>query len=988
MFFPASTIREKARSGMTRCNYPFYAQCGAISLVTAFLVFWQPAAAGAQASKVGAALEGTVRDSTNAVIPGAGVALRNTATSQTRSVTTNAEGFFHAEALQVGTYEVRVDQPGFTPYRHTGVDLALGETIRLDILLAPASSSEEITVNAQPLDMDPSQTSVVSQVERERIEELPVQSRNSLDFVLLAPGVSSSPARQSMGGATPLNGSGFTFGGLRDRSNTVSIDGLDNNDEYTGSNRTELSPEIVQEFQVVNNGLSAESGGASGGSINVVTRSGANTLHGDAFIFAQDGALNARSPFENEAGKPSFRRFRAGSAFGGPLVKDRTFYYAAVEQEHNRGQSGSDIDSSVASAINALLSMGAFPRLPTRRITTDFFPISRAETEAASKLDHQLTKSTSLMLRYAFTNNREAGDAFNTSGLVDASARGSSFTSDNALSGSVTTVFRSEAVGDLRFQAATRHAVLRTNDAIGPEIDIAGLVSLGRSYGGLSRRRENHYEAGYTYSRTSGKHLWKAGGVVNRVRLRATAEDGFGGVYLFNTLADFVAGRPDQYRQAFGGPTVDFPVTSFGGFVQDHRSLAPRVTLDIGVRYDFERLPQEFNQDANNFSPRVGLAWSPSSKWVLRAGYGIFFDRYVLADLTRAIEKNGSQAFEQVADGDAAAGVFAAAQGGALASPLAGIAPSIFRSDSRMATPYSQQASAGAEYAVAKNLTLRGDYLFVRGTKLPRTRNINLLPPVVLTLANAASLGLPSPAPQQIGREVFSPARLNAQFADIYQLDNSASSTYNGISFALNRRMSNELAFSASYTLSKTFDDASDFDEQPQNPFNLAVEKALSRQQQQQRFVFNALWELPIGDEEDKPGKSGESTGWWTETFSHIELAPIFTVGSGQRVNPLTGLDSNRSHAFPLSARPLSFGRNSLPTHRIATMDFRILKYFPFGESRHLDVVAEFFNLFNRPNVSQINPVFGSNLTPLPGFRQPIEGTGARQIQFSLDFEF
>jgi hypothetical protein len=145
---------------------------------------------------------------------------------------------------------------------------------------------------------------------------------------------------------------------------------------------------------------------------------------------------------------------------------------------------------------------------------------------------------------------------------------------------------------------------------------------------------------------------------------------------------------------------------------------------------------------------------------------------------------------------------------------------------------------------------------------------------------------------------------------------------------------------------------------------------------------------LPIGDEEDKPGKPDASAGWLTETFSHIEVAPIFTLGSGQPINPLTGLDSNRSHAFPLSARPLGLGRNSRLILGIATMDFRVLKYFPFGESRHLDVVADFFNLFNRANVSQINPVFGSNLTAMPGFGQPIEGIGARQIQFSLDFEF
>jgi hypothetical protein len=235
---------------------------------------------------------------------------------------------------------------------------------------------------------------------------------------------------------------------------------------------------------------------------------------------------------------------------------------------------------------------------------------------------------------------------------------------------------------------------------------------------------------------------------------------------------------------------------------------------------------------------------------------------------------------------------------------------------------------------------------------------------------------------------VFSPGRLDPQFDDIYQLQDSARSTYNGASLTLSRRMNEELEFSASYTLSKTLDDGSDFDEQPQNPFDLRAENAVSRQHQQQRFVFNALWELPIGEEEDKGGKSEESAGWLTKTFSHIEVAPILTLESGRPVNPLTGLDSNLSHAFPLSARPLGLGRDSLNTPALATMDFRVLKYFPFGGVKRLDVVAEFFNLFNSGNVSQINSVFGSGVTPMPGFSQPIAGTGARQVQFSLDFEF
>ena len=258
-------------------------------------------------------------------------------------------------------------------------------------------------------------------------------------------------------GNDAAGGSGFTFGGLRPRSNNISIDGLDNNDEYAGSSRIELSPEIVQEFQVVNNGLSAESGGASGGSINVITRSGGNIIHGDAFVFLQNSATNARDPFGSEPGKPEFRRTREGFALGGPLRKDRTFYYVAIEQESNRGQNDSDIDPAAAAAIRVGLAGGVFPRLAgARQITTGFFPIARAETEAAGKLNHQLTGNTSLMLRYAFTNNKESGDAFNTGGLTDTSARGSSFTSDQELSGSLTTLYGSRGVGDLRIRCRWR----------------------------------------------------------------------------------------------------------------------------------------------------------------------------------------------------------------------------------------------------------------------------------------------------------------------------------------------------------------------------------------------------------------------------------------------------------------------------------------------------------------------------------------------------
>lgn len=203
---------------------------------------------------------------------------------------------------------------------------------------------------------------------------------------------------------------------------------------------------------------------ASGGSINVVTRVGANIIHGDAFVFLQNGSLDARDPFETESAPPSLHRYRAGLALGGPLVKDRTFYYSAFEQEHSRSREDSFVNPMVASAINRILASPAFSRFATRSVTDNLFPVSRAETEASAKINHQLSAKNSLMLRYAFTNNREAGDAFNISGLTDASARGSSFIRNFAVVGALTTVFDPQSVGDFRFQFADRRAVSRTNE--------------------------------------------------------------------------------------------------------------------------------------------------------------------------------------------------------------------------------------------------------------------------------------------------------------------------------------------------------------------------------------------------------------------------------------------------------------------------------------------------------------------------------------------
>ncbi len=258
---------------------------------------------------------------------------------------------------------------------HEGLTLAIGATVKVAITLAPATVSTTVTVSAQAPALDVSRTAVATIIDPERIEELPVRSRHYLDFVLLAPGVASSQPGGRSAAPSALPDSGFSFAGLRPRSNMLTIDGLNNSDEFSGASRTELSLEIIREFQIVSNGWSAENGGAAGGAINVVTKSGANILHGDVFLFGQSGRFNRRPAFEDTPGvKPSLQRYRGGLAIGGPIIKNRTFYYAAGEYESSRGQAATDVGSGTLSAVNAVLAGGAVPNLATRRLTTGLFP--------------------------------------------------------------------------------------------------------------------------------------------------------------------------------------------------------------------------------------------------------------------------------------------------------------------------------------------------------------------------------------------------------------------------------------------------------------------------------------------------------------------------------------------------------------------------------------------------------------------------------------
>jgi outer membrane receptor protein involved in Fe transport len=964
--------------------------------LTALVAFWLlvvgPVLSRGQ-DPVSAVLTGSVRDPSGAAVPGASVKLRHLATQQTRNVVTDVDGSYRIVALAVGDYEMRVQAEGFTPYLNPVVALTLGRTAVLEVTLCLEGVNTQVNVTDEPPAIDITSATSTTSIDPERIAEAPINSRNYLEFTLLAPGVASSRG-QATGGSVasssgPLADSGFTFGGLRPRSNSVSIDGLDNTDETTGAARVALSPEIVREFQVINSGLSAEFGGAAGGTINVITRTGSNDFHGSAFLFLQNEALNARDPLPDGgyASRLRFRRYQPGGALGGPIKRDHVFFYAALEQENLSAEQQPEIDPLVSSRVNAALSSGLAPRLAVRSLTTSFFPVGKDETEAAVKLTYLAGSRHTLNLRAAFTNDRARGNAFNVDALSDPTDRGSAYTKDYQLTGSVLSTLSPRLVNDLRFQVSTRHVVTGAGDPEGPGIEIVGLARFGRPFDADTARRETREQLVENLTLTRSRSEWKAGVTVNHVSLHNEARDGFGGLYIFPTVDAFVLGRPTLWRQAFGEAQTELDVTGFGAFLQNQWRATPHLTLNLGLRYDVVRLPLPFRTDVGNFSPRIGLAWSPSGQWVVRTGFGLYYDRLPLAFLNRAIQKNGTHAFEQVAAEVDATQVFAGAGGGTLPSPMAGITPSAFRADPTFETPYSMQANAEVERLLSRNLTVRAGYLVARGVHLPRTRNVNLLPPVVLTTTNAVELGVLEPTPQQVGRPVFPVQRLDPRLDSIYQLEDAASSTYHGLTLALNKRLSDEWELLASYTLSKTLDDASDFDEQPANPYDLRAERAPSRQDLRQRFVLSALFDLPFGEAEEK-GQGRDTGNLLERTLEHIELAPLIALSSGQAVNPLTGSDEERSHAFPLVSRPLGLTRNSLRSPSLFSVDLRAVKYVPFGELRRLDFVVEFFNLFNRRNVAALNPFYGSGAASLSTFGIPVAFALPRQLRLSIDFEF
>ncbi len=945
------------------------------------VVFALTVPASAQLGQSGT-VSGQVYTVDHSLVAGATVSLQG-ADGFKRVQPSGTQGDFSLIDVPSGTYTVQVSATGLAPAEQFGVSVAVGRNTLLNFTLKVAGTTQQVSVSAEQSPLDASQTSSVVNIDRDRVEELPIPSRNYLTFVLLSPQATPSNPVFSQQSLAQSSG-GFGFGGLRPSSNSVHLDGVSDDDEFTGGSRTQLSPEAISDFQIVNHGFAAESGGGAGGSIDVQTREGQNQVHGDAFIFEQNGALNGTPPLGIYPYKPDENRFRAGVALGGALQRDRMFYYVAAEQEIAHGEDANDLKPAVLSQINTALQQPG----PVQGLTlkSGLFPTTDQETELSGRLDRVLSDHQAAMLRYAFTNSRNGSDAFNTDELSDVSARGSAFTAGNSLNGTLTSTFSTSFLNKASFEVSQRRAVERTGSTGFPGVLIPGVALFGTPYAGNDRRFETHVEFEETAILQLHKHLMQFGGGLDRTSLRSAITDGSRGLFVFSNLNAFTAAAPDFFIQSFySNPDVNFAEYRSKAYAQDHWTPAQNLAVDFGIRYEDNYLPASLPQHPLNLSPRLGIAWTPRKSLVIRSGFGIFEDRFLLSTVNRLLELDGHNGFTQIVEDTAATSAYRA--NGATLLPLPSVAPSIWRASQSLQNPYSEVASLGVEYALPLQTTLNAEYQFVNGVHLGRTVNTNLAAPVILTAQTPSALGVSSPTPQQLGSLVFSPTRLNPAYDAINQFATSAHSNYNGATVTLNRQFTDDFQILVGYTFSKSLDDASTDTEQPQNPYNLRQDYAPSLEDQRHRLTLSGLWLIGPDLNDPQDGAANENPSRLMRLITGLEFAPILSVSSGFRDDPIVGLDSNREHIYPFALRPVGYGRNALRGSGIIDFDLRALKMIPLGKG-HLDVVAESFNLLNHENVGILNTSFGSGVSPQAAFGRPISTSTARRIQFSLDYEF
>jgi len=1047
----------------------------AVLLVVACL-FVVLGASPARAQSVTATVEGRITDTSGGAVPGATVTAANAATGLSRSDTTKDDGTYRIALLPVGEYTLTVEKSGFAKQAKK-ITLQIDQIATLDFTISPGELAERLVVQEEAGIMEPTRAAVSSVITPAQIANLPVNGRQFIDFVLLAPGVSIGDTTSGSTDVIVEPVTKISFASQNIHYNFVAIDGADNMSTASGIQKTTPSQDAVQEFRVHNAEYSTVFGRSAAGVVNIITKSGTNEFHGSIYSYFRNDALDARSILHTP-GRDTLEQYQFGGTLGGPIVKDKTFFFANYE-----GQRRSESPFYNSVILNNLSRPG-----PNNDIN-DFkanFGLSPENLDVLresngdnflAKVDHQFTPKHNLSTRYFFNDVRYTNVSPLNDGFDLPSAFKDNFFLDQSLVGNLTSAFTESLVNELRLQYARRSFDFpaRTTQ---PHLEVANTFAVGVNRGNPDFYKESRFELVDNVTLLRGRHVISFGGNFNWVRTTESFplfypfEATFACLFAAQCPFSMEAGAPfviffqrNDAASNFREPTIDpaiyqgtrissavrnqakgvFDHTYNGFFVQDKIRVTNRLTINAGLRYEWETWPSDYvDTDANNVDPRVGFAYNLGGRWsmVLRGGVGMyhgtipspliscqeascggtlgkypgrenkqddlnartrlfafasapFITNLALSNILgrpNLLNPSPSSGFYT----DAVPSSFLGCPGGFLSGCGFFGDATIVRFAKDHQAPLSYQGGLSLEFEPVSSLNVNLAYLRVRGLRLGSFFNINQPAPSgqVTVHDSQGRTGTKNTyfCPVAICGPGI-PGTRDPRWAVYFEADSLWDSSYNGFFLTVTKRMRKYYAFHLSYTLSDGIDNGPNpsFVLIPQDSFDLRAERAKSADFARHRFTGNAQFQMP------------RSLNAFARDFL---FSFIVTLESPHFFTKFAGFDAN-GDVFGVNDRVGIEPRNTFEGDSLRTVDLRVARSFPFREKMKVEVMAEFFNLFNTLNVRFFNTVYGAadfcpvggatacgpgpffqEGSPNPGYGTPRAVFNPRQVQFAVRFTF
>ncbi len=882
-----------------------------------------------RAQNVGGSIQGTVSDSSGHAIAGAQVAVRNAGTGDVRELVTEPSGRYHAPLLPPGEYEVKVSMTGFQTVERRGVRLTVGQDAVLDVALDIGKISEEVVVDADASRVNLTSGAVSGLVGEKEIRDLPLNGRSFQQLALLQPGVQAALAAGNdvVGGRTPK----ISINGARPEQNNFLLDGTDINNVYNktpgSAGGVLLGVEAVLEFQVLTNAYSAEFGRSSGGVINAVTRSGANDYHGSLFEFHRNSALDARNFFDPPSRpKPDFRRNQFGAVLGGPLKKDRTFFFAAYEglierlgvtgitavpdDDARRGILPGGRTVTLHPAIPAYLDL-LFPHANGRSLGGGAAEYLFTESQPTDehffqvRLDHRLSARDTVFVRA--THDRGDVDRIAPDkppiNIQPERTRNTYVTVEqqHTFSPSLLNLLRlglnrSVSLADNRRTVEVPASMSWIpGDPFG-YLTIRGLVTEMAGDFRLPRDdRLNNWQLGDTIIWTRGRHSARLGVQAQYLQFDQHTTSQVGGIVNFASLEIFLQGKPLSVDFAVPGkidPDRRYRQWLFAAFVQDDLRLGSRLSANLGLRYEFVTTPTEAdgkisnlrrvtdpeltvggpwhnNPSLRNFAPRLGVAWDPfgGGKTSLRAGFGLFYDEILPKYYFFSGSLNPPFTTRTSIPNPPFPNVVATF------NPDAYIRAQLQTVNYDLQTPYIVQFNASVQRALPGDWDVMVGYVGSRGKNLLRLGDANLAPE---TSVNGVKVYQP-----QLGRR-------NPKFTGIWQRMTDAASFYNSLQVAVQKRFSHGWRTQLSYTFSRSVDDSSGINSQDfsnvvqygMDWYDPLRDRGLSAFHAKHNLTFNGTWDLPFA-RSSHGLMSALLKGWQLNNLTTIRSGHPFTVQLG-----------------------------------------------------------------------------------------------------------